>query len=162
MLSDRWSIKKGGMIWDFRMTLGIRARAGAAVATGALILILARAAAAAQSLDLELNKLSDLDGHCAASLLLTNRMGPTLDQVRFDLFVMGKDGVIARRLLLDTGPMRDGKTTVATFAVFDRPCTEIGRLLISDVPVCKTEARQDLDCVAALNLSSRADVELAK
>lgn len=118
--------------------------------------------AAAQTLDLELNKLEELAGQCAASLLLTNRMSETLEQVRFDLYVFGQDGVIARRLLLDTGPMRIGKTTVATFALVDRPCSAIGRLLINDVPLCKTTTGTDLDCVAALNLTSRAAVPLAK
>jgi hypothetical protein len=118
--------------------------------------------AAAQTLDLELNKLEDLAGQCAASLLLTNRMSETLEQVRFDLYVFGEDGVIARRLLLDTGPMRVGKTTVATFGLLDRPCSAIGRLLVSDVPLCKTAKGADLDCVAALSLTSRAAVPLTK
>jgi hypothetical protein len=120
------------------------------------------AAAAAQTLDLELNKLEDIEGQCAASLLLTNRMSETLEQVRFDLYVFAQDGVIARRLLLDTGPMRVDKTTVATFALLDRPCSTIGRLLVNDVPVCKTAAGTNIDCVGALNLTSRAAVPLAK
>jgi hypothetical protein len=118
--------------------------------------------AAAQTLDIELNKLEDIEGQCAASLLLTNRMSETLDAVRFDLYVFGQDGVIARRLLLDTGPMRIDKTTVATFALLDRPCSVIGRLLVNDVPICKFANGADVDCVAALNLSSRAAVPLAK
>lgn len=150
------------MIRGFKMTLSGRARIGGAVAGVAMALAIGGTAAAEQGLNLELNKLSDVDGYCAASLLLINRMGSTLDQVRFDLFVMDRDGVIARRLFLDTGPMRDGKTTVATFAILDRPCAEVGRLLINDVPICKTEAGDDTDCVAALDVSSRAGIELAK
>jgi hypothetical protein len=118
--------------------------------------------AAAQTLDIELNKLEDLEGQCAASLVLTNRMSETLEQVRFDLYVFGQDGVIARRLLLDTGPMRVDKTTVATFALVDRPCGTVGRLLINDVPLCKTANGAQLDCVDALDLTSRATVPLAK
>jgi hypothetical protein len=118
--------------------------------------------AAAQTLDIELNRLEDLAGQCAASLLLTNRMTETLEQVRFDLYIFGQDGVIARRLLLDTGPMRVDKTTVATFALLDRPCSTIGRLLVSDVPVCNTANGGAIDCVAALNLTSRTAIPLAK
>jgi hypothetical protein len=118
--------------------------------------------AAAQTLDIELNRLEDLAGQCAASLLLTNRLSETLDLVRFDLYILGQDGVIARRLLLDTGPMRVGKTTVATFALLDRPCSSIGRLLVSDVPLCKGANGADLDCVSALTLTSRAAVPLTK
>ncbi len=36
------------------------------------------------------------------------------------------------------------------------------RLLVSDVPLCKTAAGDAVDCVAALNLTSRAAVPLAK
>jgi hypothetical protein len=140
------------------MTVWRCLRAGAA----ALLLFGHHGAAAAQTLDIELNKLEDTDGQCTASVLLTNRMGETLDQVRFDLYVFGPDGVIARRLLLDTGPMRVDKTTVATFALLDRPCSAIGRLLVSDVPLCKTASGASVDCVAALNLASRAAVQLTK
>ncbi len=136
-------------------------RAGILLAAG-ILPWLAGAHAAAQTLDIELNKLEDVNGHCTASLLLTNRMAETLEQVRFDLYVFDPDGVIARRLLLDTGPMRVDKTTVATFALLDRPCSAIGRLLISDVPICKTAAGADVDCVGALNLTSRAAVQLTK
>jgi hypothetical protein len=118
--------------------------------------------AAAQTLDVELNKLEDVEGRCAASLLLTNHMSETLDEVRFDVYVFGQDGVIVRRLLLDTGPMRVGKTTVATFALLDRPCSTIGRLLVSDVPLCRTANGADIDCAAALNATSRAAVPLVK
>lgn len=150
------------MIRGITMALGGRTRLCGAVTGVALALALGGTTRAAGSIELELNKLSDIDGHCAASLLLTNRMGPTLDQVRFDLFVMDRTGVIARRLFLDTGPMREGKTTVATFAILDRPCAQVGRLLINDVPVCKTDAGENVDCVAALKVSSRAGIELTK
>jgi hypothetical protein len=58
--------------------------------------------------------------------------------------------------------MRVGKTTVASFALIDRPCGNVGRLLVNDVPVCKTTAGAAVDCVGALNLTSRATVPLTK
>ncbi len=144
------------------MEAGKYLRAAALLAAGLLPWLGGTGEAAAQTLDIELNKLEDVGGQCAASLLLTNRLSETLDRVRFDLYVFDKAGVIARRLLLDTGPMRVDKTTVATFALLDRPCGTIGRLLLNDVPLCKTKAGTDVDCVAALNLTSRASIELAK
>jgi hypothetical protein len=133
-----------------------------ALVAGLLPWLAGASPAAAQTLDIELNKLEDANGQCVASLLLTNRLSETLDQVRFDLYVLDKGGVIARRLLLDTGPMRADKTTVASFVLLDQPCGNVGRLLLSNVPLCKTAAGADIDCVAALNLASRAAVPLAK
>ena len=137
-------------------------RAGALLTAGLLPWVGGTSEAAAQTLDIELNNLTDAGGQCVASLLLTNRLSDTLDQVRFDLYVFDKAGVIARRLLLDTGPMRAGKTTVATFVLIDQPCGNVSRLLVSDVPVCKTAAGASVDCVAALNLTSRAAAPLTK
>jgi hypothetical protein len=144
------------------MDVGKHLRAAGLLAAGLAAWSWGAGAAAGQTLDIELNKLEDAGGQCVASLLLTNRLSETLDQVRFDLYVFDKAGVIARRLLLDTGPMRTDKTTVASFALLDRPCGDIGRLLVNDVPVCKAAGAAALDCVGALNLSSRAAVPLAK
>ena len=144
------------------MGLGKHLRAAALSAAALAAWSGGAGAAAGQTLDLELNKLEDAGGQCVASLLLTNRLSETLEQVRFDLYVFDKAGVIARRLLLDTGPMRTDKTTVASFALLDRPCDNIGKLLVNDVPVCKAAGGAALDCVGALNLSNRAAVPLAK
>jgi hypothetical protein len=144
------------------MGVGKQLRWAALVAAGLLPWLGGTGQAAAQTLNIELNKLEDAGGQCVASLLLTNRLSETLEQVRFDLYVLDKAGVIARHLLLDTGPMRTGKTTVASFALLDQPCGNVGRLLVNDVPLCKTAAGVAVDCVAALNLTSRAGVELAK
>jgi len=144
------------------MDLGKHLRAAALSAAALAAWSGGAGAAAGQTLDIELNKLEDAGGQCVASLLLTNRLSETLEQVRFDLYVFDKAGVIARRLLLDTGPMRTDKTTVASFALIDQPCANIGKLLVNNVPVCKAAGGAALDCVGALNLTSRAVVPLAK
>ena len=144
------------------MDVGKHLRAGALLAAALSAWACGAGAAAGQTLDIELNKLEDAGGQCVASLLLTNRFGETLEQVRFDLYVFDKAGVIARRLLLDTGPMRTDKTTVASFALIDQPCANIGKLLVNNVPVCKAAGGATLDCDGALNLTSRAVVPLAK
>ena len=119
-------------------------------------------AAAAATLDIELNKIEDAGGQCSASFVMQNHMGATLDQLRIDLYVFDKGGVIMRRVYLDTGPMRDGKTTVASFALVDQPCDKIGRLLVNDIPTCKAPDGSALDCLGGLTLSSKAPVDLTK
>jgi len=126
------------------------------------VLLGASGAAASPSLDIELNKIEDAAGQCSASFVMQNHMGATLDQLRLDLYVFDKGGVIMRRVYLDTGPMRDGKTVVASFAVVDQPCANIGKLLVNDVPTCKAPDGSALDCLGGLNLSSKAAVELTK
>src|SRR5215468_7593721 len=144
------------------MQVGKHVRAAVLLAAGLAAWWGGGGTAAAQTLDIELNKLADTGSQCVASLLLTNRMSDTLDEVRFDLYIFDKAGVIARRLVLDTGPMRTDKTTVASFALLNQPCGNVGKLLVNDVPDCKTTAGTSVDCVAALNLTSRATVPLTK
>jgi hypothetical protein len=136
-------------------------RIGVAAAIAAALLC-GHAAASAATLDIELNKIEDAGAQCSASFVMQNHMGATLDQLRIDLYVFDKGGVIMRRVYLDTGPMRDGKTTVASFALVDQPCDKIGRLLVNDIPTCKAPDGSALDCLGGLTLSSKAPVELAK
>ena len=143
------------------MTAG-RHLGAAALLAASLLPWLSGTGNAAQTLDIELTKLMDMDGKCAASLRLTNHMTETLDIVRFDLYVFDKAGVSARHLILDTGPMHTDNTTVASLPLVDGPCSNIGRLVIKDVPECKTAAGADVDCVGALNLTSRTAAPLTK
>lgn len=131
---------------------------GAALGLSALA-----APAAAEGLKIELNKLEDNSGSCLASLLVQNRLGHTLDRFSLDLYVFDNDGVIARQVLLDMAPLRDDKMTVARFALIKRPCGEISRILINNVPSCRSAGTgEDLDCLAGLSVSSRSKVDLVK
>ena len=136
----------------------VRALGAAAV----LMALAGRGLAADPALSIELNKLEDIDGKCRASLVIDNRLGRALDRFNIDLFVFDRAGVIAQRLLVDLAPLRDDKTTVATFALVEGPCSGIGRVLVNDIPACRGADGTDLDCVAALAVSSRTGTPLVK
>ena len=131
-------------------------------AAAALTALAGPGLAADPALSIELNKLEEIDGKCQASLVIDNRLGHALDRFNIDLFVFDRAGVIAQRLLVDLAPLRDDKTTVATFALVDGSCAGIGRVLVNDIPTCHGTDGQELDCVAALAVSSRAGTPLAK
>ncbi len=125
------------------------------------------AATAEPGLDIELNKAEDGDGTCVVSLVVRNDLGQSLDRFSMDLYVFDTDGVIARQVLLDLAPLRGAaggtKTTVARFNLIDRPCAEVSRVLVNDIPSCRGEgAGEPLDCLAALTVSSRAKIEMVK
>ncbi len=125
------------------------------------------APAAEMGLDIELNKAEDGDGACVVSLVVRNDMGQSLDRFSMDLYVFDSDGVIARQVLLDLAPLRGAqggtKTTVARFNLIARPCADISRILVNDIPSCRGEgAGEALDCLAALTVSSRAEIEMVK
>ena len=143
--------------------------AGPAIVAAALIAVglAGPAPAAERGLDIEINKAEDGDGTCVVSLVVRNDMGQNLDRFSMDLYVFDSDGVIARQVLLDLAPLRGAqggtKTTVARFNLIARPCAEVSRVLVNDIPSCRGEAAgETLDCLAALTVSSRARIEMVK
>lgn len=115
-----------------------------------------------KGLTIELNKVEDFEGGCMASFVFHNRLGHTLDRFNLDLILFDKEGVILRRLMIDLAPLRDGKTRVAQFRLHDEGCAEVSRVLVNDIPQCRAEGGEELDCVAGLGVLSRSDIELAK
>ncbi len=113
-------------------------------------------------LAVELNKVENFEGGCMASFVFHNSLGYTLDRFNLDLILFDREGVIVRRVMIDLAPLRDGKTRVAQFRLHHEECDEVSRVLVNDIPQCRAEAGHELDCVAALEVMSRGDIELAK
>lgn len=121
------------------------------------------APAAEPGLDIELNKVEDGDSACIATLVIRNDLGHTLDRFSMDLYVFDGEGVITRQVLLDLAPLRGNKTTVARFNLIARPCAEVSRILVNDIPSCRGQGSgETLDCLAALAVSSRGRIEMVK
>jgi hypothetical protein len=136
----------------------------AAIAAAGFGLALWTGGALAQekSLDIELNKVVDSGGGCLASFVVQNKLGQTLDRFSLDLFVFDKDGIIARQVLLDMAPLRKAKTTVANFSLIQLPCENIGKVLVNNIPSCRSEDGSLLDCLEDLKVSSRNRIDLTK
>ena len=101
------------------------------VAPSLLCLALAALAGtvAAQEIKLELNKLEPQTNACRAYLVFDNSAGPAIEALRLDLILFDQDGVIARRISVDTAPLRAAKTTVKLFDIPDLSCGNIRRIL---------------------------------
>jgi len=136
----------------------------AAIAAAGFSLVLWAGTAAAQekSLDIELNKAVDSGGGCLASFVVQNKLEQTLDRFSLDLFIFDKEGIIARQVLLDMAPLRKAKTTVANFSLIQVPCENIGKILVNNIPSCRSEDGNLLDCLTDLKVSSRNRIELTK
>lgn len=137
---------------------------------------------AAAPIPVELNKLEPLpapaaapgngaapSASCRAYIVVTNPDPTPITQLRLDLMLFGKDGVILRRIALDLGPLAPHKTAVRLFDLQGQPCAQIGRVLVNDVLACQTgqhdnapaeEQRQA--CLDRLQVSSRASADLVK
>ena len=127
-------------------------------------------AASGPPIPIELNKLEPVSqpAGCRVYMLITNSDAEPLEQLRLDLILFGTDGVIARRVALDLGPLPAKKQAVRLFDLQGLPCDDIGKVLINDVIACSrnpgatgTEAERE-QCLNRLALTSRAKAPLTK
>jgi hypothetical protein len=118
----------------------------------------------AQEIKLELNKLEPQPetNACRAYLVFDNSAGPAIEALQLDLILFDQAGVIARRLAVDTAPLRASKTTVKLFDIPDLACTDIRRVLINEVLECRDADGAHADCIERLTLSTRAETQLVK
>lgn len=127
-------------------------------------------------LALELNKLEPVQGGaaCRVYFVLSNGDDEPVAQLRLDLILFGADGVIARRLAFDLGPLPPKRTAVRLFDVDGLRCEDIGRVLVNGVLACRSGAQGDGPadqqqgdqqheaCLDRLAVSSRAKAPLTK
>ncbi len=123
----------------------------------------------APALTLELNKLepvpaaSGAAAGCRAYVVAADpEGGPKVDAMRLDLVLFGTDGVIARRVALDVGPVQPGRMQVRPFDLRDLPCDGIGQILVNDTLICKIGGADQTDCLDRVKTASRVSVKLVK
>lgn len=111
---------------------------------------------------IELNRLEERAAGCRVHLVLENAAARAYTSYRLDLVIFDGDGVIARRVAVETAPLRASKTMVKEFELADLPCARVGRILLNDVTQCASAAGDLENCVAATRLSSRSAVAFVK
>lgn len=126
-----------------------------------LFLLHSSAVLAQDSIEIELNKLEDKDDNCRAYLVFKNNTDSLFNEFKLDLVMFGSDGVISRRLAVDSAPLRPNKTSVKLFDLEGQSCQGISLILINDVLSCKDEYERD-DCVNLIEASSKGNVSFVK
>ena len=116
---------------------------------------------AGDRLGIELNKLEPQSSACRTYFVLQNDTAIGFTELVLDIYIFNRDGIIERRLAMDTRAVLPGKTQVRLFDVRDLACDAIGRFLINGVLSCKDTDGERSDCAGLLSVSSRTGVELA-
>lgn len=126
-----------------------------------LILFYSGAVLAEDNIDIELNKLEDREDSCRAYLVFKNKTSSQFNEFKLDLVMFGADGVISRRLAVDSSPLRSNKTSVKLFDIEGLSCAGISLILLNDVLSCRDEYERS-DCVDLINTSSKNNVSFVK
>ncbi len=139
------------------------------LAAAALFLPAVASAQEGPMLTLELNKLEPVQAAaggaagCRAYLVATDpEGGPKVDAMRLDLVLFGTDGVIARRIALDVGPVQPGRMQVRPFELRELPCDGIGQILVNDVLLCTVAGTEQKDCADRIRTGSRVSAKLVR
>lgn len=123
-----------------------------------LLAVLGTATAATAEVRVELNKLEPHGGDCRAYLLLENASGAGFENLALDLVMFDGEGVVARRMAVETAPLPAGKTSLKAFDVDGLACAGIGRVLLNDVLECVDDAGPRGDCLALVSTAARGSV----
>ncbi len=121
--------------------------------------------AAAQTADgdgyvtIEMNKLEPQANACRSYFVIENRTDIELTKLVLDIYIFDSDGLIERRLAMDTREILPGKTNVRLFDIRDVGCESIGRLLLNGVLECRDTSGERDDCARLLAVSSRTGVD---
>ncbi|MEM9624731.1 MAG: hypothetical protein AAGA21_00750 [Pseudomonadota bacterium] len=113
-------------------------------------------------ISIELNKTEDTEQGCRPLFLFDNRSGRQLNAFQVEIVLFDDKGVYSRQLLLDMAPLYEDKKVVASFLISDFACDDIGSMLVNALPSCASDAGEDLDCLAMLDVSSKSSIPLEK
>ena len=145
------------------MTLSKWAAFGAAFAISVTSLAPAVSAQEAGKLTVELNKFEDNDaGGCRAFFLFRNQTEVSLEGFEMSFAILDTDGIIDRLLTIDAAPIPLARTTLKLFEIPDIACDAISQVLLHELPSCRPQNGDEMDCFPLLTLSSRTDAELVK
>jgi len=133
-------------------------RFAALVATLAMGTAVAQAAEAGK-VDVEFNSLQASDTGCRAVFVLHNGLANALSTLTLRIVAFDPKGHANLFLSLEVGALPVNKTRVLRFDLGkDVACTDVSRLVLDDVTACGGGDLNPGKCLAALNLTTRADV----
>ncbi len=113
-------------------------------------------------MSVELNKLEPSGEACRAYLVVKNDAGAVFETLKLDLVMFDTDGVVAKRLAVETAPLPAGKNSLKVFDVADQPCDGIGRVLLNDVLACRNNTGERKDCLGLVRPTARGAVPFIK
>ncbi|WP_181706540.1 hypothetical protein [Chthonobacter rhizosphaerae] len=122
----------------------------------------AAAQGTAEPFRVELNRLEPVGADCRATVVTENTAAERLDSLKLDLVVFDRDGVVAKRLAAELGPLSARKTVVKAFPITGLACEAIDRVLVNDVVACATPAGALAGCVDRVEPTSRSTARFLK
>ncbi len=114
-------------------------------------------------LSIELNKFEDgEEGGCRAFFLFRNQTDNSFENFEMSLAILDGNGVIDRLLSIDASPLPVQRTVLKLFEIPQIECSNISEVLLHDLPACKPQNADPVDCFPLLTLGSKTEARLAQ
>jgi hypothetical protein len=134
-----------------------------AIIAAATLALPSLASAQDSRITVELNKLEQSEtGSCRAFFLFRNGTDQTFEDFELSIAVLNTDGIIDSLLSIDAAPLPVQRTTLKLFEIPKIGCDSISELIVHDIPACKPENAEPLDCYGMVNWASRADIRFGQ
>lgn len=127
-----------------------------------LMFVIPSAHASDGEVRVELNKLEPSDAACRAYLVLENGTERAFETLKLDLVMFDAEGVVAKRLAVETAPLPPAKTSLKVFDIDGLPCERVGRVLLNDVMACADASGTREDCLGLVAPAARGSVPFLK
>jgi hypothetical protein len=107
----------------------------------------------------EFNDLQPAENGCHAVFVLHNGLDKPIDDLGLRIVSFDGDGHAKLFLTLEVGSLPVGKTRILKFDLgADVACDDVSRIVLDDVTSCEAADMGPPQCLAAVSLSSRAEV----
>ncbi len=111
----------------------------------------------APSFMVELNNLQATEEGCLISFLVENRLGVDLDNTSFEMVFFDQNNFVDQLIVLDFNGFKQNKLKVRQFNLPETQCSNIGQILVNDIPTCEGQGIDSASCSEFLNAKSRVE-----
>lgn len=105
---------------------------------------------------IEINRLDAAGDDCRVTLVEKNATPAAVTSLKLDIAVFDKEGIVAKRVGVDAGPLKAGRSVVKTFDLKGLACADVGRLLVNDIIACEAGGLATDACFDMIEPRSRA------
>ncbi|WP_193183001.1 Tat pathway signal protein [Nisaea sediminum] len=109
----------------------------------------------------ELNKMEPAGEDCRTTWVLNNGTGADLARLKLDIVAFDSDGIVARRVGAELGPIGTGHTRVKLFDLKSIECGNVRRMLMNGVLACEVEGAEAASleqCASSIETAARTTV----
>lgn len=111
---------------------------------------------------IELNKLEPVETGCRSYIVVRNPGEQSYTAFNMEVLVFDTDGVIQNRIAMDLAPVQPRKTSVLIINLAGIQCEKIGEVLVNSFLDCENGEQRFGDCLARIDLSTKASARLFK